>query len=107
MEMELKKESFLDGITKLRNIENRQPVKRSDGFVYLHDMITVRLAYGQKFSVGDLDFSKFTEDDLTDYVRYYQENLEPKIQKVSAFFEIVRRAAAVFSTGARYYCGGV
>lgn len=103
MEMELKKENFLESITRLKNIENRKQAARTEGFLYLHNMITKRLAEGQGFIVGDIDFSLFTEDDLIAYMEYYSKTLEPKIKMVSEFFDVLKRAGTVFSEGRRYY----
>ena len=72
-----KKRSFLDEFLKIKKADGICIKDRSKGFKYLHKTITKRMAEGQEFRMGDIDFSKFTEDDISDYLRYYENNLEP------------------------------
>ena len=69
MELQLNKTSFIDEFRNVRSIENRKAKERSEGFKYLHDSTTKRLAEGVGFSIKDIDFSKFTYDDLEEYPR--------------------------------------
>ena len=103
MELELNKKSFLDEFTKLKSIENRKPKDRTDGFVYIHNTTIKRLAEGEKFEVSEVDFSKFTYNDMTDYMEYYQNVLEPKIQLARKLFECISSAGNIFSVDKRFY----
>ena len=40
MELEINKVSFLDEFTNVHNMGNRKAKNRSEGFMYLHNMIT-------------------------------------------------------------------
>lgn len=103
MELQLNKVSFIDEFRNVRNIENRQAKDRTEGFKYLHDSTTKRLAEGVEFSMEDIDFTKFTYEDLEEYMQYYEKNLDPKIKKVEALFKALRNAESIFSPGNRYY----
>ena len=50
MELEINKNSFLKEFTDVHNMGNRTIRKRSEGFMYLHNMITKKLADGSKFT---------------------------------------------------------
>ncbi len=103
MELELNKVSFIDEFRKVRNIENRKAKDRTEGFLYIHNCTTKALADGHEFKVGDLDFSKFTYNDLQDYIEYYNDNLEPKISSVSLLFKILHEAESVFVKERKFY----
>lgn len=103
MELQLNKVSFIDEFRKVRNIENRMAKDRTEGFKYLHKATTKRLAEGVKFSIKDIDFTKFTYDDLEEYMQYYEKTLAPKIEKVEGLFKVLRHAESVFSPGNHYY----
>jgi len=103
MELTLDKTSFLDEFRTLKSIENRSAPARTDGFRYLHEMTTCRLADGEGFKIGDLDFTRFTYDDLLDYMTYYSDNLEPKINLANKLFGVPRSAGAIFAPDKRYY----
>lgn len=103
MELQLNKVSFIDEFRNVRSIENRKVKERSEGFKYLHDSTTKRLAEGVKFSIKDIDFSKFTYDDLEEYMQYYENVLAPKIKKVETLFSALRKAETVFSPSNQYY----
>ena len=102
MELEINKNSFLKEFTDVHNMGNRTIKKRSDGFMYLHNMITKKLAEGSKFTIGNLDFSQFTYDDMNDYIAYYNEYLEPKVRTANQLFRIFQEAESVFSTAKRF-----
>lgn len=102
MELEINKVSFLDEFTNVHNMGNRKAKNRSEGFMYLHNMITKKLAEGNKFTIGTIDFSKFTSQDMEDYIEYYNEYLEPKVQTANYLFNIFRQAETVFSTEKRF-----
>lgn len=76
-----KKRSFLDEFVKLKKADGICVKDRSKGFRYLHNTITKRMAEGKEFKIGDLDFSRFTEDDLCEYVQYYECHLEPIVKE--------------------------
>lgn len=103
MELQMNKVSFMDEFRKVRSIENRKAKDRTDGFKYLHNSTTKRLAEGVDFSMADIDFTKFTYDDLEEYMQYYENTLAPKIEKVEGLFKALRHAESVFSPGSRYY----
>ena len=103
MELEINKNSFLKEFTDVHNMGNRTIRKRSEGFMYLHNMITKKLAEGSKFTIGNLDFSRFTYDDMNDYIEYYNEYLEPKVRTANQLFRIFQEAESVFST-AKHFC---
>ena len=102
MELEINKNSFLKEFTDVHNMGNRTIRKRSNGFMYLHNMITKKLAEGSKFTIGNLDFSQFTYDDMNDYIAYYNEYLEPKVKTANQLFKIFQEAESVFSTEKRF-----
>ena len=103
MKLELQKTSFVDEFRKLHSIENHKACERTEGFNYLHDMTTGRLSQGESFSFTDLDFSRFTYDDLCDYMEYYEKYLPPKIDLANKLFSVLKTAGAVFSPDKRYY----
>ena len=103
MELQINKENFLSGFVKLQNVENRKAKERSEGFRYLHDMTTKRLAKGREFKIEDLDFSKFTYDDLNEYLKYYEQILSPRLDAANQLFGIIRQAGSVFSPDRRYF----
>ena len=102
MELAINKENFLEEFLKLKSIENRKAENRSEGFKYLHEATTQKIAEGKEFKVGDIDFRKFTYADLEEYLEYYEKNLEPKIKKANSFFEVLKKAAPIFSP-AKFY----
>ena len=102
MELAINKESFLDEFLKVKSIENRKAKDRSEGFKYLHEATTKKLAEGKEFKVGDIDFTKFTYGDLEEYLEYYEKLLEPKIKKANSFFEVLKKAVPMFSP-AKFY----
>ena len=81
--MSKKKRSFLDEFVKVKKVDGICVKDRSKGFRYLHDTITKRLALGESFKIGNLNFSKFTDEDIEEYFSYYSNYLEP-IAKESA-----------------------
>lgn len=103
MEIEINKESFLDEFKKLKSIEKRKGIKRSPGFLYIHNTTTNRLACGKMVEVKELDFTKFTYQDLADYMQYYEENLSPKIEMVRKLFGVIKSAESIFSSNKIYY----
>lgn len=103
MELQINQENFLSGFTKLQNVENRKTKERSEGFRYLHETTTKRLAEGEEFKLGNLDFSKFTYDDLNEYLEYYEQVLQPRIDAANQLFHVIRQAGSVFSPDKRYY----
>lgn len=103
MELQINKNSFLDEFIKIKNIENRPQKEKTEGFQYLHNMTTKRMAEGEEFKIGNLDFSKFAYDDLTDYMEYFEKVLQPRISKAHQLFEALRQAGSVFSPDKRYY----
>lgn len=103
MELRLNTESFLNDFTTVRNIGNRKAKERSDGFMYLHEATTKRLAMGDGFEMGDIDFTKFTNDDLVDYMKYYQSTLEPRIKMVKDLFSLMNNAKSVFSKQKQFF----
>lgn len=102
MELEINKNSFLKEFTEVHNMGNRTIRKRSEGFMYLHNMITRKLAEGSGFKIGNLDFSQFTYDDMNDYIEYYNEYLEPKVRTANQLLNIFKNAESVFSTEKRF-----
>lgn len=103
MELQINQENFLSGFKKLQNVENRKAKERSEGFRYLHDMTTKRLAEGGEFELGSLDFSQFTYDDLNEYLEYYEQVLRPRLDAANKLFQVIRQAGSVFSPDKRYY----
>ena len=103
MELELNKNSFLDDFAKVRSIENRKAKDRTAGFRYIHNATTKRLAEGEDFKVGDIDFRKFTYADMIEYIEYYENHLEPRIRAADNLFRILKKAQSVFSPDKRYY----
>lgn len=97
MEQILDKVSFVDEFTKIRNMPVKKAEEHTEGFRYIHEMTTKKLATGDDFKIGNLDFSKFTYNDLEEYMEYYNEILEPKVKTASELFRIIRNAGSVFS----------
>lgn len=79
--MSKKKRSFLDEFVKVKKVDGICVKNRSEGFRYLHDNITKRLALGESFKIGNLNFSKFTYEDIEEYFSYYSNYLEPKVKE--------------------------
>ena len=42
-------------------------------------------------------------DDLCDYMTYYSDNLEPKINLANKLLSVLRSAGAIFAPDKRYY----
>ena len=103
MELILNKVSFADEFKKVRNTREKKAKERTYGFKYLHNMTTRRFAEGGDFSIGLLDFDKFTMEDLEEYMEYYNENLQPKLNAANSLFKALTEAGAVFSPKKRYY----
>lgn len=103
MELTLNKVSFADEFKKVRNTHEVKAKDRSEGFKYLHNMTTKRFAEGGEFSIGLLDFTKFTMKDIEDYMEYYNESLLPKISTANALFKALSEAGSVFSPKKRFY----
>ena len=103
MELEIHKTSFVDEFRTVHSIENRKACDRTEGFNYLHNMTTGRLSQGENFSFADFDFSRFTYDDLCDYMEYYEQYLTPKVELANKLFGVLKTAGAVFSPEKRYY----
>lgn len=103
MEIKLNTESFLNDFTTVRNIGNRKAKERSEGFMYLHESTTKRLALGDGFEMSDIDFTKFTNDDLKEYMHYYQTTLEPRIKMVKDLFGLMDKAKTVFSKQKQFF----
>ena len=45
----------------------------------------------------DIDFAKFTNKDLEDYMEYYNIMLEPKINMIRRLLDVMDNAESVFS----------
>lgn len=103
MEVQLAKESFIEEFKKIRNVENIKPKDRSKGFMYLHNSTTKRIAKGGSLEFKDIDFAKFTNKDLEDYMEYYNIMLEPKINMIRRLLDVMDNAESVFSPKKRYY----
>ena len=103
MELKLNTENFLSDFTKVRNIGNRKAKERSAGFMYLHESTTKRLALGDGFEMSDIDFTKFTNDDLKDYMHYYHTTLEPKITMIKNLFGLMDNAKTVFAKQKQFF----
>lgn len=103
MNLELNKTSFLDEFTRVQSIENRKAKERSEGFKYLHRVTTKKLAKGKSINIGEIDFTKFTYEDLEEYIEYFDNFIAPKIVKIENFFSIVKQAESVFSPTKCYY----
>lgn len=103
MELQVNKLSFIDEFKTVRNIENRKAKERTAGFNYLHNATTKRLAEGGKIEIQKIDFSKFTSDDLEDYMQYYETVLEPKLSLVRELFDVMNRAESLFSNNKHCY----
>ncbi len=96
MEMQMNKESFYDSIVNVRSKRKAQR-EYSEGFLYLHEAIIVKVINGENFDVGNMDLSKFTDDDLSEYTKYYSDEVEPKLNTLAALLGMVKKAAGVFS----------
>ena len=103
MELKINKLSFIDEFKAVRNIENRKAKDRTEGFNYLHNATIKKLAEGGSIEMQEFDFSKFTYEDLEDYLEYYNNNLVGKIEKIKGLFDILKGAETIFSPGKRYY----
>lgn len=80
MSKKSKKRSFLDEFIKIKKVDGICVKDRSEGFRYIHNTITKRLALGESFVMGNIDFSKFTDDDIEEYLEYYTNYLEPIVK---------------------------
>lgn len=96
MEYVLEKESFLDDVRNIRSTRRKKQPERTEGFIYLHDTITKSLFDGKGFHIDDIDFSKFTFDDLCEYSEFYDSNLSKKIRVAGTLFGAVEKAGATF-----------
>ncbi len=97
MELELKKDSFLDDVRNIRSVRrSKQQPERSEGFLYLHNTITQSLFDGKGFHVEDIDFSEFTYEDLEEYKDFYNSHLSQRIKAAGTLFSAVEEAAALF-----------
>ena len=96
MELELDKDSFLDDVRNIRSIRRNKEQERTEGFMYLHESITGSLFDGKGFSVENIDFTKFTSDDLYDYATFYGDYISPRIKTAGALFSAVESAHAMF-----------
>ncbi len=103
MEAQLNKESFLDGFKIKSSVKKPKVKQHTEGFVYLHDSIVNKLLGGESIDLDKLDFSKFTTDDLDDYVEYYGRYIEPKVRKAESLFKIIKKADEVFSPNKKYF----
>ena len=97
-----KRKSFLNEFLRLKKVDGIYAKDRSKGFRYLHNTITKRLAEGKEFKLGDLDFSKFTDEDIIDYFRYYENNLEPIANEANTLFYQINNDASVFPVRRQY-----
>ena len=97
-----KRKSFLNEFLRLKKVDGIYAKDRSKGFRYLHNTITKRLAEGKEFKLGDLDFSKFTEDELSEYIRYYELHLEPMAVEGAALLNQIRCDTVKFPRGKQY-----
>ena len=100
--MKGKQKSFLDEFLRIKKADGICVKDRSKGFRYLHRTITKRMAEGKDFKIGDLDFSKFTEDDISDYFKYYGNNLEPIAYEVKTLFYQITNDIADFPLRRQY-----
>lgn len=96
MELELKKDSFLDDVRNIRSVRRSKQPEKSEGFMYLHNTITQSLFDGRGFHVEDIDFSEFTYDDLEEYKDFYNSYLSERISAAGALFGAVEKASAMF-----------
>lgn len=103
MEREINKDSFLDEFRKARDIGNRKAKDRSPGFVYIHTATVKSLAEKGEFKVGDIDFSRFTAEDLAEYMEYYEHTLAPKVSLANKLFSTLRSANTVFAPSKSCY----
>lgn len=102
MELELQKDSFLDDVRNIRSIRGKKP-ERSEGFIYLHQATTQKLFDDKGFCVKDIDFSKFTYDDLKDYMQYYDEVLSERIRTAEKLFEAIEAMNAKFRSNVSFH----
>ena len=103
MELEIDKESFLDDVRNIRSVRRNRNAEHTEGFMYLHDTITQSLFDGKGFTIDDIDFSKFTYDDLDEYRTFYNQHLSPKITAAGALFNEVQKATAMFVPENSFY----
>ena len=104
MELEIDKESFLDDVRNIRSVRrNKAKPEHTEGFIYLHETITQSLFDGKEFTIEDIDFSKFTFDDLDEYRIFYNQHLSPKINAAGELFKGVQKAAAMFVPENSFY----
>ena len=103
MELELDKESFLDDVRNIRSVRRNRNAEQTEGFLYLHDTITQSLFDGKGFTIDDIDFSKFTYDDLDEYSTFYNTQLSPKITVAGTLFKEFQKAAAIFVPEKNFY----
>lgn len=103
MELKVSKDSFIQEFKKIRKFENVAPKDRSQGFMYLHNSTTKRLAEGGCIEFTEIDFTKFTNEDLEEYMNYYSEVIEPKVCAINKLYEILRKAESVFSPKKSYF----
>ncbi|MBS7297629.1 MAG: hypothetical protein KIG65_00950 [Eubacteriales bacterium] len=97
-----KRKSFLNEFLRLKKVGGIYAKDRSKGFRYLHNTITKRLAEGCEFKIGDLDFSRFTEDDLSEYMRYYERHLEPMAEEGAVLFSQISYDTVSFPMRKQY-----
>lgn len=101
MEMQINKESFYDSITKLRS-KNKTEKEYSEGFLYLHENIILGTINGERFDISVLDLSKFTADDLQEYIQYYDNQIGPKLNMLGRLNSLIKNSIGIFS-GERTY----
>ena len=88
--MKKKGRSFLDEFVRLKKVDGVCVKDRTKGFKYLHKKITVSMAEGKEFRFGDLDFSKFTEEDINEYFRYYDRYLDSVVSDGYSILRTIR-----------------
>ncbi len=103
MEARLNKENFLDGFKLKRSTKSFLGEDRTEGFMYLHNATVSRLVHGKDIEFGKMDYTKFTMTDLENYIHYFEQVFQPKIDKANKLFKILDNAKSVFSTSKVYY----
>lgn len=75
----------------------------SDGEKYLYENIVRKCVYGIPFTVADIDFSAFDEDDIVDIIDNQEDEVEKLFFTVAKISEIFEKSKPLVSNTKRFF----